>query len=71
MELKLNTCENHDLYLTDTGKIEKEFAVLTPQGLTGYNNTKKSVDYTDQIGSYSSLIQQDLKWYRNCYRINF
>uniref|UniRef100_A0A2H1VNZ4 SFRICE_040850 n=1 Tax=Spodoptera frugiperda TaxID=7108 RepID=A0A2H1VNZ4_SPOFR len=62
----ITTCKDHEDKVIDTGKKRKITGepILKPKCVIMYNNTKKGVDYSDQMTSYYSSLKRGLKWYR-------
>lgn len=64
--LMISTCKNHDITLRTVTKTRGERSVTTkkPECVYSYNDSKKGVDYSDQMSSYYSSLKRGLKWYR-------
>ncbi|XP_028174224.1 piggyBac transposable element-derived protein 4-like, partial [Ostrinia furnacalis] len=64
--LMLTTCKNHDDKLIDTGKKKRgsNETVKKPGCVLTYNNTKKGIDFSDQMSSYYTTLKKGLKWWR-------
>lgn len=78
--LMLTTCKNHDDKLMDTGKKNEVLMKLLRNQdvcVLEYNNTKKGIDFSDQMSSYYTTFKKRIEvvdesnngvviWYSSC-----
>ncbi|CAB3245690.1 unnamed protein product [Arctia plantaginis] len=64
--LMLTTCKDHDDKLIDTGKKKRgtNECIKKPGCVIMYNETKKGIDYSDQMSSYYTTLKKGIKWWR-------
>ncbi|CAK1592150.1 unnamed protein product [Parnassius mnemosyne] len=64
--LMLTTCKDHDDKLIDTGKKKRgtNESIKKPGCVIMYNETKKGIDYSDQMSSYYTTLKKGIKWWR-------
>ncbi|RVE52535.1 hypothetical protein evm_002929 [Chilo suppressalis] len=62
----ISTCKNHDIRIKDTGQARRgtNENIKKPECILTYNDTKKGIDYSDQMSSYYTTLKRGLKWYR-------
>lgn len=64
--LMISTCRNHDAKLETKTRIRRgrEECIKKPGCIFSYNDSKKGIDYSDQMSSYYSTLKRGLKWFR-------
>lgn len=62
----ISTCRRHDVTIKDTGKRRKVSGeeIKKPECVLTYNDSKKGIDFSDQMSSYYTPLKKGLKWFR-------
>lgn len=62
----ISTCRNHNTEMVNTNKQKRGTGELIkkPGCVLMYNDTKKGIDYSDQMSSYYTTLKRGIKWFR-------
>lgn len=64
--LMITSCKNHDAKLITKTRFRRcrEEHIRKPECIFFYNDSKKGIDYSDQMSSYYSPLKRGKKWFR-------